>query len=221
MKRPRVILSDDHTMILEGLKSLLEPEFEVVGMFSDGLSLIEAAPALRPNVIVLDIGMPKMNGLNAGQRLKEMMPLVKLVYLTMNADPDVTGEAFRLGASGYLLKHSAASELLHAIRRVIRGGYYVTSLMTRDMDGSFVQNFKSRTRTNHLTPRQKEVLQLLVEGLSMKEAAFVLNVSPRTVAFHKYAMMEHLSIKSSAELIEFAMMNSLTPSVMPLAANTA
>jgi DNA-binding NarL/FixJ family response regulator len=213
MARPRVILADDHTMILEALKNMLEPEFEVVGMFSDGLSLVEAAPALQPNVILLDICMPKMNGLNAGQRLKERMPLVKLIYLTMNSDPDIAGEAFRLGASAYLLKNSAASELRHAIRQVIRGGLYVTSLMTKDMEGSFVQNFKRRKSTNHLTPRQKEVLQLLAEGCSMKEAAFILNLSPRTVAFHKYAMMEHLSIKSSAELIEYAMMNSLSPSV--------
>jgi DNA-binding NarL/FixJ family response regulator len=208
-------------MIREALKSLLEPEFEVVGMFGDGLSLIEAAPALQPNVIVLDIGMPKMNGLNAGQRLKQLMPLVKLVYLTMNADPDMTGEAFRLGASAYLLKNSAASELLHAVRQVMRGGFYVTSLMTKDMDGSFVQNFKRRKRTNHLTPRQKEVLQLLAEGSSMKEAAFILNVSPRTVAYHKYVMMQNLSIRSSAELIEYAMMNSLAPSVTPFVSNTA
>jgi len=221
MKRPRVILADDHTMILEALKSLLEPEFEVVGIFSDGLSLIDAAAALQPNVIILDIGMPKMNGLSAGLRLKEMLPLVKLVYLTMNADPDIAGEAFRLGASGYLLKNSAAAELVHAVRRVIRGGFYVTSLMTKDMDGSFVQNFKRRKSTNHLTPRQKEVLQLLAEGWSMKEAAFILKVSPRTVAFHKYAMMEHLSIKSSAELIEYAMMNSLAPSATASVAATA
>ena len=220
MKRPRVILADDHTMIREALKSLLEPEFEVVGMFGDGLSLIEAAPALQPNVIVLDIGMPKMNGLNAGQRLKQILPLVKLVYLTMNADADMAGEAFRLGASAYLLKNSAASELLHAVRQVMRGGFYVTSLMTKDMDGSFVQNFKRRKRTNHLTPRQKEVLQLLAEGSSMKEAAFILNVSPRTVAYHKYVMMQNLSIKSSAELIEYAMMNSLAPSVTPFVLNT-
>jgi len=208
-------------MILNALKSLLEPECEVVGMFGDGLSLIEAAPALQPNVIVLDIGMPKMNGLNAGQRLKQLMPLVKLVYLTMNADPDMAGEAFRLGASAYLLKNSAASELLHAVRQVMRGGFYVTSLMTKDMDGSFVQNFKRRKRTNHLTPRQKEVLQLLAEGSSMKEAAFILNVSPRTVAYHKYVMMQNLSIRSSAELIEYAMMNSLAPSVTPFVLNTA
>src|SRR5215813_2762503 len=205
MKRPRVILADDHTLILDALKSLLEPEFEVVGIFADGRALMEGAAALNPNVIVLDIGMPMMNGLNAGQRLKQAMPLVKLVYLTMNHDPDMAGEAFRLGASAYLLKNSAAAELQNAIREVVRGGYYVTPLMTKGMDGSFIQNFKRRKSNNSLTLRQKEVLQLLAEGRSMKEVAFVLKVSPRTVAFHKYTMMEHLQIRSSAELIEYAM----------------
>jgi DNA-binding NarL/FixJ family response regulator len=209
MKRPRVILADDHTLILDALKNLLEPEFEVVGTFADGRALMEGAAALNPNVIVLDIGMPTMNGLNAGERLKQAMPLVKLVYLTMNHDPDMAGEAFRLGASAYLLKNSAATELQNAIREVARGGFYVTPLMTKGMDGSFVQNFKLRKSTSPLTLRQKEVLQLLAEGRSMKEVAFVLNVSPRTVAFHKYTMMEHLQIRSNAELIEYAMRSSI------------
>jgi DNA-binding NarL/FixJ family response regulator len=209
MKRPRVILADDHTLMLDALKTLLEPEFEVVGTFADGRDLVEGASALTPNVIVLDIGMPVMNGLIAGQKLKQAMPLVKLVYLTMNHDPDIAGEAFRLGASGYLLKQSAGAELIRAIREVVRGGFYVTPLMTKGMVGSFIQNFKQRKSNNSLTLRQKEVLQLLAEGRSMKEVAFVLNVSPRTVAFHKYTMMEHLHIKSSAELIEYAMRSSL------------
>jgi DNA-binding NarL/FixJ family response regulator len=209
MKRPRVILADDHTLMLDALKSLLEPEFEVVGTFGDGRDLVEKALPLNPNVIVLDIGMPIMNGLIAGQKLKQAMPLVKLVYLTMNNDPDIAGEAFRLGASAFLLKQSAGAELLRAIREVVRGGFYVTPLMTKGMVGSFVQNFKQRKSNTALTLRQKEVLQLLAEGRSMKEVAFVLNVSPRTVAFHKYTMMEHLQIKSSAELIEYAMRSSL------------
>ena len=211
MKRPRIILADDHTLILDALKSLIEPEFDVVGTFADGFSLVEGAAELKPNVVVLDVGMPRMNGLNAGERLRRMMPLVKLVYLTMNQDPDIAGEAFRLGASAYVLKNSAGQELLQAIRKVVRGGYYVTPLMTEGMDGSFVRNFKQRKSKYHLTLRQKEVLQLLAEGRSMKEVAFVLNVSPRTVAFHKYSMMDHLHIRSSAELIEFAMRSSLAP----------
>ena len=209
MKRPRVVLADDHTLILDSLKNLLEPEFDVVGLFADGHELMEGAPSLNPHVIVLDIGMPTMNGLTAGQRLKQALPLVKLVYLTMNRDPDMAGEAFRLGASAYVLKNSAAGELQKAIRQVVRGGFYVTPLLTDGMVGSFVQNFKRRKATLSITPRQKEVLQLLAEGRSMKEAAFVLNVSPRTVAFHKYAMMDRLHIRSSAELVEYAMRTSI------------
>ena len=209
MKNARVILADDHTLMLEALKSMLEPEFEIVGIFADGLALVEGAAALNPDVILLDVGMPNMNGLLAGRRLKQLMPRVKLVYLTMNHDPDVAAEAFRLGASGFLVKNSAASELVRAIREVVRGGSYVTPLMTGDMIGSFVRNFKHMREPHQLTLRQREVLQLLAEGRSMKEAAFILNVSPRTVAFHKYTMMEHLRVHSNAELIQYALKNSV------------
>ena len=207
MLRTRVILADDHVLILDSLKNLLEPEFEVVGTFCNGLALVEGAPKLNPNVIVLDISMPTMNGLSAGQRLRQLMPGVKLIYVTMNQDPDMAAEVFRLGATGYLLKNSAASELVKAIRLVARGGSYVTPLMTKDLLGSPLQHFKNLKSSNHLTLRQKEVLQLLTEGRSLKEAAFILHLSPRTVAFHKYTMMEHLHIKSSAELIQYAMRN--------------
>lgn len=211
MKPPRVVLADDHTMVRDALKIAIEREFEVVGTFADGVSLVEGAPALNPSIILLDISMPNMNGLNAGRRLKQLMPAVKLIYLTMNQDPDMAAEAFRLGASAYLLKTSEGPELLQAIRQVARGGSYITPLMTKDMVGSFVQNFKRRKTNNHLTLRQKEVLQLLAEGRSMKEAAFILHVSPRTVAFHKYTMMEHLNIRTSAQLIEYAMKTALAP----------
>ena len=209
MKKPRIILADDHTILLDALRNLVEPEFDVVALCSNGRELIKAATELNPAMVVLDIGMPMMNGLNAGQRLKKILPTVKLIYLTMNQDPGMASEAFRLGASAYLLKTSAGSELIRALREVLLGGTYVTPLMTEGMVGSFVQNLKSRKNTQQLTLRQKEVLQLLAEGLSMKEAAFILNVSPRTVAFHKYTMMDHLNIKSSAELIEYAMKSSL------------
>jgi DNA-binding NarL/FixJ family response regulator len=204
MQQTRVILADDHKLILDALKKLIEPEFQVVGTFGDGHQLVEGAPELKPHVIVLDVGMPTMNGISAGQRLRQAMPNVKLIYLTMNQDPDLAAEAFRLGAKGYLLKSSAGSELVDALRTVIRGGSYVTPLMTEDVLGSFVNHFKNLKSTNHLTLRQKEVLQLLAEGRSMKEAAYILNVSPRTVAFHKYTMMEHLHIKTSAELVQYA-----------------
>ena len=205
----RVILADDHILMLDALRNLLEPEFEVVGTFADGRALVEAAPQLKPDVIVLDIGMPLMNGLSAGQRLKRLMPAAKLIYLTMNQDQDMAAEAFRLGANGYLLKHSAASELVAAIRQVVRGGSYVTPLMAEGVVGSLTNHFKKLKSTNYLTLRQKEVLQLLAEGRSMKEAAFILNVSPRTVAFHKYTMMDHLHIKTSAELVQYAMSSQL------------
>ena len=209
MTRARIILADDHRLMLDALKKLLEPEFEIVGTFENGQTLVEHAAELHPNVIVLDVGMPQMNGLIAGKKLKQELPLVKLVYLTMNQDPDIAGEAFRLGASAYLLKNSSGSELVRAIGEVVRGRYYITPLMTKEMDGSFVQNFKRMKSKNPLTLRQKEVLQLLAEGRSMKEVGYVLNVSPRTVAFHKYAMMDRLHIRNSAALIEFAMKSSL------------
>ncbi|HEY5838776.1 MAG TPA: response regulator transcription factor [Pyrinomonadaceae bacterium] len=209
MLSTRVILADDHRLMLDALKKLLEPEFAVVGEFGDGLELIKAAPQLNPHVIILDIGMPTMNGLTAGQRLKQLMPAVKLIYLTMSPDPDMAAEAFRLGANGYLLKSSAGSELVSAIRSVVRGGSYITPRMTEDIVGSSISYFKNLKSANHLTLRQREVLQLLAEGRSMKEAAFILNVSPRTVAFHKYTMMEHLHIKSTAELVQYALSSRL------------
>jgi DNA-binding NarL/FixJ family response regulator len=209
MKRARVILADDHNLLVDTFKAFLEPHFDVVGTFADGHRLVQGAPALQPDVIVLDVGMPIMNGLIAGQRLKQILPRVKLIYLTMNQDPDVAAEAFRLGASGYLVKTSAASELVHAIKEVLLARSYVTPLMTKDMVGSFIQNFKRRKVRHELTLRQREVLQLLAEGRSMKEVAYQLNVTPRTIAFHKYTMMDQLDLKSSAELIQYAMKSSI------------
>ena len=210
MRRSRVIIADDHPLIIDALRTLLENEFEIVGTFSEGQSLVDAAPKLNPDVIVLDIGMPTMNGLSAGERIKNMMPRVKLVYLSQNHDQDIAREAFRLGASAYVLKSSGASELISSIREAVRGGFHITPLLTQGIAGSAIQNFKqAKKRKNDLTLRQREVLQLLAEGHSMKGAAFILNVSPRTVAYHKYTMMDHLSIRSSAELIEYAMKRSL------------
>jgi DNA-binding NarL/FixJ family response regulator len=209
MKRPRIVLADDHSLLLGAFKSFLEPEFEVVGTFLDGRTLVDNVKDLHPDVIVLDIGMPLMNGISAGQKLKQDIPAVKLIYLTMNQDPDLAAEAFKLGASGYLLKSSAASELAFAIREALTGRSYVTPLITEGMVGSFVQNLKRKKPTHKLTLRQKEVLQLLAEGRSMKEVAAILNLTPRTVAFHKYTMMEQLNLKTGAELIQYAIKNSI------------
>jgi DNA-binding NarL/FixJ family response regulator len=209
MKRSRIILADDHTLLLGTFQSFLEPEFEVVGTFVDGRTLVENAKSLFPDAIILDIGMPMMNGLSAGERLKQLLPATKLIYLTMNQDPDLAAEAFKLGASGYLLKSSGASELAHAIREALSGRSYVTPLITEGMVGSFVHNLKCKKPGHKLTLRQKEVLQLLAEGRSMKEVAAILNVTPRTVAFHKYTMMEQLNLKSGAELIQYAIRHSI------------
>ncbi len=204
MKRARILLADDHRLLLEAFENLLEPEFEVVGTATDGRALLVAARELKPDVIVLDIAMPLLNGLGAAQRLKQMMPEIKLIFLTVNEDPDFASEAFRIGASGYLLKNSAASELFQAIEAVLKGKAYVTPLITQGMIESFQYGHDRSEASVKLTPRQREVLQLLAEGHSMKEAANILDVSPRTVAFHKYRIMEGLQLKTNADLVQFA-----------------
>lgn len=200
---------DDHVLLLDAIKKLLEPEFDVVGTFADGQSLLEAVSGLEPHVIVLDIGMPTLNGLSTAIHLKKLLPKVRLIFLTMNQDRDTAAEAFRIGAAGYVLKTAAASELVQALREVIRGAYYASPSLTEGMVGSFVQNFKNMNAPHEITPRQKEVLQSLTEGLSMKEIARSMDITPRTVAFHKYTMMEQLGIESTAELIAFGIKNSL------------
>jgi DNA-binding NarL/FixJ family response regulator len=204
MRRPRLMLADDHTILVEAFRKLLEPHYEVVGSVPDGRALLEIAPQLNPEVIVLDIGMPLMNGLEAGLRLKEQMPSVKLIFLTMNEDPDLAAEAMRSGATAYLLKSSATEELLLAIRMALKGKSYVTPLIARAMENSFIRNPEASGQAKTLTPRQREVVQLLAEGKSMKEVAGILNIKERTVAFHKYRVMEQLHIESSAELVQFA-----------------
>jgi DNA-binding NarL/FixJ family response regulator len=201
MTRPRILLADDHLLLLEAFKVLLDAEFEVVGTVTDGRKLLDEFARLQPDVVVLDIAMPLLNGLDAGRQLKAQRRSVKLIYLTMNPDPDLAGEALRLGASGYVLKSSAAHELKQAIHEALRGRSYITPLITRDVVGSLMQH---RSTRQALTMRQREVLQLLAEGRSMKEAAAILDLTPRTVAFHKYRMMEQLQLKSSAELVQFA-----------------
>ena len=204
MTLPRVMLADDHTILVEAFRKLLEPHFEVVGAVSNGRALLETAPQLKPDVIVVDIGMPLMNGLEAASRLKQLMPAVKLIFLTMNEDADLAVEAMHGGASGYLLKSSAASELIHAIHMALKAKSYVTPQIARGMQKAFINNPLPKARAKTLTPRQREVVQLLAEGKSMKEVADVLHVTPRTVAFHKYRVMEELNLKTTADLIQFA-----------------
>ena len=203
MKGTRVLLADDHTLLLGALANLLAEECEVVGQVSDGRALVAAAEDLKPEVIVLDISMPLLNGVEAARQIKQKLKNVKLVFLTMNEDADLAAEAFRAGASAYLLKRSATSELPLAIREVMQGRSYVTPLVTEGLVESLLQP-EPRKPAHELTPRQREVLQLLAEGRSMKEVASVLNLTPRTVAFHKYRMMDELKVKSTAELVQYA-----------------
>jgi DNA-binding NarL/FixJ family response regulator len=203
MIRPRVILADDHTLLLEAFSKLLAEECDVVGTVSNGRALLEAAERLRPDVAVVDISMPLLNGIDAARQLKRLLPEIRIVFLTMNEDPDLAAEAFRAGASGYLLKRSAASELLTAIREMMKRRSYVTPLVTEGLMGSMMQE-REEKKTDELTPRQCEVIQLVAEGRSMKEIGAILNITPRTVAFHKYQIMEQLRIKTTAELIRYA-----------------
>jgi DNA-binding NarL/FixJ family response regulator len=204
MKRPRVLLADDHRLLREAFAQLLEPSCEVVGAVADGRALLAAAKDLRPDIVVLDIAMPLLNGLDAARQLKRLTPGIKVIFLTVSEDPDLAAEAFRLGASGFLLKNSAASELFQAIQEALQGRSYVTPQVTGSLVGTLIDNPGAGRKPGELSPRQREVLQLLAEGHSMKEIGRILQITPRTVAFHKYSMMEELGIKSSAELVQFA-----------------
>jgi len=208
--RPRILIADDHNLVAELCKRLLETEFDVVGVVLDGRALVRAAGELRPDVIVLDIAMPVLNGLDAGQQIKKSLPAVKLLYLTMNPDLEVAAEAFRRGAHGYLLKTCAAGELVLGVREVLRGKSYMSPALSRDTVNFLRRQDKNLIRENdRLTERQREVLQLLAEGKVMKEVADILGLSTGTVAFHKYRMMEVLGAKSNAELVRYAIRNHL------------
>jgi len=204
LRRPRVLLADDHQMLVDALKSVLEPRCEVVGTVSDGRALLEAAAKMQPDIVVLDIAMPRLNGLDAGRQLKQKLPRVKLIFLTMNEDPYLVGEAFRAGASAFLLKQAAALELMDAIDQVLKGVSYVTPHAAEDLANISLRDPKTREHAPEPTPRQREVIQLLAEGRSMKEVASALNIASRTVAAHKYAVMELLQLKTNAELVQYA-----------------
>jgi len=203
--RPRIIIADDHTLVAEACKKLLESEYDVVATVGDGRTLVRTAAALKPQVIIVDISMPLLNGLDAGQQTKKLMPSVKLVYLTMNQDADLAAEAFRCGASGYLLKTCAAAELTTAVREVLKGKSYLSSAIAKDtVDLLLKQSGEAVDEEGQLTERQREVLQLLAEGKSMKEVGSVLNLTTRTVAFHKYRIMQVLHARSNADLVRYA-----------------
>jgi DNA-binding NarL/FixJ family response regulator len=205
MKLPRVILADDHTLVAEALHQLIAPHFDVVAKVADGRALVDAALSLKPDAAVVDVAMPLLNGLEACRQLKAKMPALKVIFLTMNEDPELAVEAIRAGASGYVLKKSAGSELLEAIRAALRGKSHLTEQIARGIEDSFIRNPNGKGHPKSLTPRQREVVQLLGEGKSMKEAATALSVTPRTVAFHKYRVMQELGFKTNADLVQFAM----------------
>ncbi len=207
--RPRVLLADDHLLVAEACKRLIEAEFEVVGIAKDGRELLRAAAQLHPDVIVSDISMPLLNGLDAGERIQQVSPQTRIIYLTMNTDPDLAARALRAGATGYVLKISAASELVVALRQALLGKRYVSPQLTRYSISSFLSRHRQAPEERTLTPRQREVVQLLAEGLSMKEVAAVLNVATRTVAFHKYRIMDLLGLKTNAELVQYAIRNGI------------
>jgi DNA-binding NarL/FixJ family response regulator len=208
----RILIADDHRLLADACKSLLEPEFQVVGIATDGRSLIHSAVELKPDIIILDIYMPYLNGLDAAVQVKHRLPRVKLVFLTMNMAADVAAEAFRRGASAYVLKQSAGDELVFAVRKVQQGLSYLSPLVAQE-----TVMYLNQRKQNHfseekrITRRQSEVLQLLAEGKSMKEVANIIDIAPGTVAFHKYRMMETLNIKTNASLLEYAIKRHMTP----------
>jgi DNA-binding NarL/FixJ family response regulator len=205
MNKPRVLLADDHRMMSEGLRGLLEPQFDVVGIVSDGRELVAAAKRLDPDVVVLDISMPSLNGIDAARQLRSADARAKVVVLTMHREVTYAARALEAGASGFVLKHSAASELVTAIQEALKGGTYITPQITADLVDSFRRGLHAGAEApGELTPRQREVLQLVAEGHSAKEIAVLLHISPRTAEFHKARLMKTLGLRNVAELIQYA-----------------
>ncbi|MEA4854946.1 response regulator transcription factor [Solidesulfovibrio sp.] len=209
MLKPRILLADDHRMVAEGVRGLLEPEYQLVGIVEDGRALLEAVDRLRPDAVVADISMPLLNGIEAVRQIKKRHKSMVIVFLTMHMDVQYAASAFEAGASGYVLKHSASSELLTALHCELKGKTYITPMLA----GELLQYQRDKPSVpqeafTQLTTRQREVLQLIAEGFSVKESAAILGISTRTVEFHKYTMIESLGFKSSAELIRFAVQHA-------------
>src|SRR5262245_32990867 len=208
--RARVLLADDHVLLLEAFRRMLEPAVEVVGAVKDGAALVEQALALEPDLVVADVSMPRMNGLEAARRLRGELPRTRVVFLTVNEDPQMAAEAFALGASGYLLKSSTATELHEAIRAVLSGRRYLSQRLAGGDPEALPAAACADRPLEQLTLRERDVLKLLAEGLTMKQIGAELGIAARTVAFHKYRMMETLGVHTSAELVSFAVENRLT-----------
>ena len=210
--KPRLLLADDHTLLLEGIRLLLEPEFDLVGSVEDGQALLAAAKTLKPDVILLDISMPRLNGIDAARSLRKLLPSARLIFVTMHADADYDAEAFRAGAMGYILKRAAASELITAVRAVLKGDHYVSPFVTRNALQSLISSSKPQAKfSDRLTPRQREVLQLVAEGRSRKEIACILNISVKTVEFHKGKLMRELNLQTVADFTRYAIEHGIIP----------
>lgn len=209
MRRVTVLLADDHALLLEAFRRLLEPAFEIVGAVTDGAMLVDEALRLEPDLVVADVSMPRMNGLEAARRLRGDLPTTRVVFLTVNEDPQVAAEAFRLGASGYLLKSATATELVAALRAALQGQRYLSGQIAGGVIAALPKISSLEPPLERLTPRERDVLKLLAEGHSMKQVGAALGITARTVAFHKYRMMETLALDSSAELVRFAVKNRL------------
>jgi len=203
MAKPRLMLADDHTMVAEAFTKLLSEHYDVVRVVSDGMTLVKEAPELRPHVVILDLGMPILNGMEAGRQVKKLLPNTKIIVLTMNEDVDIAREALRSWASAYLLKKSAGSELVKAVDDVLHHRTYVTPRMARLIEEDFVRT-PGPSQQMQLTKRQTEIIQLLVEGYTMKEAGAMLKIKPRTVAYHKYQIMDFYGLKTHADFVMFA-----------------
>jgi DNA-binding NarL/FixJ family response regulator len=213
MARIKILLADDHTLFCNLLRELLEPEYEVVGCVRDGHELIEAAKVLQPDVVLADIGMPSLNGLDAGRRMKQENPRIKLIYLTMNDNVECAREALQSGASGFVLKNAKSTQLLQAIHDALRGISYIAPEIRQAMSEIFIRDPKAVERPQHLTNRQREVLQMLAEGKSLREISSLLDISYRTVRFHKVRIMEELGMSKNAELVKYAIKHSIISAV--------
>ncbi len=210
MARPRILLGDDHAMFSEGLRRILEPHFEIVGTAENGLELVAAAERLHPDLVVADITMPMLNGIGVARRLKKTANPPKIVLLTMHADPMLATQGFKAGASAYVLKTSPGSEIVTAIQEALRGRVYISPAVAGDVLGELTRSREQPVKlAPELTPRQKEVLQLIAEGKSPKEIGAILNVSPRTVEFHKYRIMEMIGARTIAELTRYAVAHGM------------
>jgi DNA-binding NarL/FixJ family response regulator len=210
MNRPKVLLADDHKLVAEALKGLLEPAYEVIGIVADGRALVQAALQLVPDAVIVDIAMPLLNGLDAGKQIRKALPPTKVIILTMQGDRRLAMAAFQSGISAYVLKSAAASELLDALAESLRGGMYVSRELGASVPDLLLQHVDERP-DKELTQRQIEIIQLLAEGRAMKEAADILQISVRTVADHKYRIMSQLGLKTNADLYQYAATHGIIP----------